>query len=187
MPYNPLPFALRTERLTLRLWEESDAAGYRLLVGERGDTMPTLEEAGEEIRGARESAPARGIHLLTLRRHDDGEGEFLGYCGLVIGRSNLDEPELAYELLQSAHGNGYATEAATAVVAAARATGRDRLWATVRAWNAPSFRVLDKLGFRRDHSTTDEHGEIVWSVLELRHLAAGRRAAPLEPRSRGSS
>ena len=166
MPYEPMPFTLRTERLTLRLWEESDAAGYRLLVGERGDAMPTLEEATEEIRGARESAPGRGIHLLTLRRHD--EGGFLGYCGLVIGRSNLDEPELAYELLQSAHGNGYATEAATAVVAVARATGRERLWSTVRTWNAPSFRVLEKLGFRRDHSTTDERGEIVWSVLELR-------------------
>ncbi|HEY9366541.1 MAG TPA: GNAT family N-acetyltransferase [Agromyces sp.] len=169
MPYEPMPFALRTERLTLRLWEESDAAGYRLLVGERGDAIPTLEEATEEIRGARESAPDRGIHLLTLRRHDEGgEGGFLGYCGLVIGRSNLDEPELAYELLQGAHGNGYATEAAAAVVAAARTTGRARLWSTVRAWNTPSFRVLDKLGFRRDHSTSDERGEIVWSVLELR-------------------
>ncbi|MEF3402328.1 GNAT family N-acetyltransferase [Agromyces sp. CCNWLW203] len=165
MPYEPMPFALRTERLSLRLWEESDAPGYRLLVGERGDATPTLEEATEEIRGARESAPGRGIHLLTLRRHD--RAGFLGYCGLVIGRSNLDEPELAYELLRSAHGNGYATEAATAVVAAARATGRERLWSTVRAWNTPSFRVLDKLGFRRDHSTTDELGEIVWSVLEL--------------------
>ncbi|RXZ48755.1 N-acetyltransferase [Agromyces fucosus] len=166
MPYEPMPFELHTERLALRLWEESDAAGYRLLVGERGEAMPTLEEATEEIRGARESAPGRGIHLLTLRRHD--EGDFLGYCGLVIGRSNLDEPELAYELLQGAHGNGYATEAATAVVAAARETGRSRLWSTVRTWNTPSFRVLDKLGFRRDHSTADEKGEIVWSVLELR-------------------
>jgi RimJ/RimL family protein N-acetyltransferase len=165
MPYEPMPVALRTERLALRLWEESDAAGYRELVGERGDAVPTLDEATEEIRGARESAPGRGIHLLTLRRHDD---EFLGYCGLVIGRSNIDEPEIAYELLQRAHGNGYATEAAIAVVEAARATGRERLWSTVRAWNTPSFRVLDKLGFRRDHSTSDERGEIVWSVLELR-------------------
>ncbi|MFC9558761.1 GNAT family N-acetyltransferase [Agromyces sp. NPDC056965] len=170
MPYGPMPFDLRTERLTLRLWEEPDAAGYRLLVGERGDAMPTLAEAREEIRGARESAPGRGIHLLTLRRHDEGtgDGDFLGYCGLVVGRSTIDEPEIAYELLQSAHGMGYATEAAIAVVAAARATGRERIWSTVRAWNAPSFRVLEKLGFRRDHSTSDDRGEIVWSVLELR-------------------
>ncbi|HEY6801181.1 MAG TPA: hypothetical protein VI121_11095 [Agromyces sp.] len=37
MPFAPMPFALDTERLVLRLWEEPDAAGYRRLVGERGD------------------------------------------------------------------------------------------------------------------------------------------------------
>lgn len=165
MPYAPMPFALQTERLELKLWEESDAAGYRRLVGERSGTMPTLEEATEEVRGARESAPSRGIHLLTL--HLRGQTEFLGYCGLIIGRASIDEPEIAYELLRDSHGNGYATEAATAVVEAARATGRRRLWSTVRDWNTASFRVLEKLGFRRDHSTTDDRGVIVWNVLDL--------------------
>ena len=127
--------------------------------------MPTLDEARDEIRGARESAPGRGIHGLTLRLR--GDDEFLGYCALVIGRATIDEPELAYELLRSAHGNGYATEAAAAIVDAARATGRQRLWSTVRTWNTPSFRVLEKVGFRRDHTTTDERGDIVWNVLDL--------------------
>ncbi len=160
-----MSFAVETDRLLLRLWEESDAAGYRELVGERGGDVPTIPEAIDEIRDARESAPGRGIHLLTLRRR--GEDEFLGYCGLVVGRASIDEPEIAYELLRSAHGHGYATEAATAVVDAARATGRRRLWATVRSWNAPSFRVLEKLGVRRDHTTTDDRGDIVWNVLDL--------------------
>ncbi|MFF2275785.1 GNAT family N-acetyltransferase [Agromyces sp. NPDC058126] len=180
MPYGPLPFALETERLTLQLWQESDAEGYRQLVVERKrdhaertggleqhvDEPMSLDEALADIRGARESAPARGIHLLTL--HPRGSDEFLGYCGLVVGRSTIDEPELAYELLRSAHGHGYATEAAAAVVEAARATGRQRLWATVGSWNAPSFRVLDKLGFRRDRTAIEEQaGEIVWTVLDL--------------------
>lgn len=90
-----------------------------------------------------------------------------GYCGLITGRSTLEEPEIAYELLRSAHGNGYATEAASAVLAAAIATGRRRLWATVRTWNTPSFRVLAKLGFERRHSTWDDGGELVWNVREL--------------------
>ncbi|MFF2271775.1 GNAT family N-acetyltransferase [Agromyces sp. NPDC058136] len=180
MPYLPLPFELETERLSLRLWEEADAEGYRRLVTERegdhasrqsgrpepdGEPM-SLDDALTDIRGARESAPARGIHLLAL--HPRGSEEFLGYCGLVVGRSTIDEPELAYELLRSAHGHGYATEAAAAVVEAARATGRERLWATVGSWNAPSFRVLDKLGFRRERTAIDERaGEIVWTTLEL--------------------
>ena len=164
-PYRPFPFALETERLTLQLWEESDAPGYRELVAERGDAKPSLEDALADIRGARESAPGRGIHLLTLRLH--GSDEFLGYCGLVIGRASIEEPEIAYELLRSAHGYGYATEAAEAIVDAARATGRTRLWSTVRNWNAPSFRVLEKIGFTRDHSTTDDRGEIVWLTRNL--------------------
>ena len=160
-----MPYSLETERLSLQLWAESDAAGYRQLVGERGDAMPTLDEARDEIRVARESAPGRGIHGMTLRLR--GDDEFLGYCALVVGRATIDEPEIAYELLRSAHGRGYATEAAAAIVDAARATGRQRLWSTVRPWNTPSLRVLEKNGFRRDHTTTDEQGDIVWNVLDL--------------------
>lgn len=163
--YAPMPFASQTDRLELRLWQASDAAGYRQLVGERGDEMPTIEQAEIEIADARQTAPARGIHLLTIRRR--GEDEFLGYCGLVIGRATIDEPEIAYELLRSAHGNGYATEAATAVLDMAIASGRRRLWSTVRSGNEPSFRVLDKIGFRRDHTTTDDRGDIVWLLRDL--------------------
>lgn len=53
------------------------------------------------------------------------------------------------------------------MLGAAIATGRTRLWATVRTPNAPSFRVLDKLGFERDHVTADEHGELVWLTRAL--------------------
>lgn len=58
--------------------------------------------------------------------------------------------ELAYELLRRAHGHGYATEASAALVVAAAATGRRRLWCTVGTWNAASLGVLDKLGFKID-------------------------------------
>jgi RimJ/RimL family protein N-acetyltransferase len=64
-------------------------------------------------------------------------------------------------LLMRVHGRGYATEAAGAVLDAAIATGRKRLWATARTWNTPSFRVLEKLGFERDHVSADDGGEFV--------------------------
>lgn len=51
---------------------------------------------------------------------------------------------------------------------AAAATGRERLWSTVRTWNAPSFRVLEKLGFHRDHVEVDDRGEIVYLRVDLR-------------------
>jgi RimJ/RimL family protein N-acetyltransferase len=53
------------------------------------------------------------------------------------------------------------------VLDAAIATGRKRLWSTVRAWNAPSFRVLEKLGFERDHVSNDDRGELVWLTRGL--------------------
>jgi RimJ/RimL family protein N-acetyltransferase len=162
---SPMAFELVTERLILNRWQESDAASYRLLVGERGGAMPTLDAARSKIISGRAASADSGIATLPIRRR--AEGDFIGYCGLVTGRSTLEEPEIAYELLRSAHGNGYATEAASAVLAAAIATGRSRLWATVRTWNTPSFRVLEKLGFERRHSTWDDRGEIVWNVREL--------------------
>ena len=40
-----MSLAIETERLTLRLRDERDAAWYRELIGERGEDTPTLEEA----------------------------------------------------------------------------------------------------------------------------------------------
>ncbi|MGH3536972.1 MAG: GNAT family N-acetyltransferase, partial [Pseudonocardiaceae bacterium] len=83
----------------------------------------------------------------------------------VLGAAKV--AKIAYELLKRSHGRGYATEAARAVLGAAGVTGRSRLWATVRTWNAPSFRVLEKLEFQRDHVSEDERGELVWLTRAL--------------------
>jgi RimJ/RimL family protein N-acetyltransferase len=78
----------------------------------------------------------------------------------------FDEPELAYELVRRVHGQGYATEAAGAVLEAAFATGRRRIWATVGGWNTASLRVLDKLGFSQHHRLEDERGELIYLVRD---------------------
>jgi RimJ/RimL family protein N-acetyltransferase len=164
--FTPMSFQLQTERLILSPFVESDAEELRALHAERGAGTQTIEEIREIIAGGIASAAATGIALLPIRRR--AEGDFIGYCGLTVGRASLDEPEIAYELFERVHGNGYATEAARAVLDAATATGRIRLWSTVRAWNTASFRVLDKLGFERDHVTTDDRGDIVWLTRTLR-------------------
>jgi RimJ/RimL family protein N-acetyltransferase len=69
--------------------------------------------------------------------------------------------------IKHAHGRGHATEAASAVLDAAIATGRTRLWSTVGTWNTPSFRVLEKLGFERQHVSKDDRGEFVWLTRPL--------------------
>ncbi|MCM2410499.1 GNAT family N-acetyltransferase [Streptomyces sp. RKAG290] len=163
--YETMSFRLETERLVLRPWAESDAAEFRDLLCERGKGTPTVEHARTSIAKLLTATATTGIALLPIQRRD--EGDFIGYCGLIIGRSSLEEPEIAYELFQRVHGRGYATEAAGAVLDAAAATGRRRLWSTVGAWNAPSLRVLEKLGFDRDHVSTEDSGEVVWLTREL--------------------
>jgi RimJ/RimL family protein N-acetyltransferase len=160
-----MALAIETERLSLRLRDERDAEWYRELVGERGEDVPTLEEATARLTRFRDLTLEIGIGALAIDRR--AEGDTIGYCALIVGRCSLDEPEIAYELLRRFHGHGYATEAARALVSAAAETGRHRLWSTVRAWNTPSLRVLDKLGFRRDHAITDDRGEIVYLVRDL--------------------
>lgn len=88
-----------------------------------------------------------GLSLFAVERL--AGADFIGYCGLIVGQASMEEPEIAYEFARSVHGNGYATEAARIVVAEAAASGRSRLWATVRAWNTPRFECS-----RRWDSTT---------------------------------
>ncbi len=166
MTWRPLADRIETERLTLRTRDARDAEWYRTLIGERGEEVPTIEESRERLARFRDLTVDTGLGALAICRR--AEGDTIGYCALVVGRASLDEPEVAYELLQRFHGQGYATEAVRALVVAAAATGRRRLWSTVGAWNAPSLRVLEKAGFRRDHSVViDDRGEVVWLVRDL--------------------
>ena len=163
--YRPMSFHIETERLCLRLRGPEDAAWNLELLGEHeGGTALAIGDVRRRLAEQKAQAHESGFGFLAIGRR--AEGDLIGYCGLLVGRGSVGEPEIAYELLRRAHGHGYATEAARAVMDAAFATGRRRLWATVRPWNAPSFRVLDKIGFRRDHSVTDERGELVYLVRD---------------------
>ncbi len=164
MGYTPMPLRIETERLLLTPEEQTDAEWFPELLNARGTGTFTTEDARQRIDAMRATIQAIGIGALVLRTRLDGEA--LGYSAIVIGRGSLEEPELAHESLPWAHGQGYATEASRALMTAAFGTGRRRIWSTVRSWNAPSLRVLEKLGFRRDHSTTDSNGELVWLVRE---------------------
>ena len=164
MTFPPMPLRIETERLILTPRKPSDAEWFTELLNARGTGTFTVADALERIDVMTKTIETTGIGALALRKRPDGEPS--GYTAIVVGRSSLDEPELAYELLPRAHGHGYATEAARALLDAAFDTGRRRIWATIGSWNAPSLRVAEKLGFRRDHCTTDVGGEVVWMVCD---------------------
>ena len=131
---------------------------------------PTVADIAGDIR-AETARPGEVYRLLALERQDIGD--VIGYCGLVAGGvtfpdgSSPSEPELAFELLQAAHGRGYATEAGQAVVNWAAGADCTRLWASVRDWNVPSLRVLEKVGFQDsgEREPDDGHGVSLITVL----------------------
>ncbi len=164
LTHSPMPLRIETERLILTPEEPSDAEWFAELLNERGMGTFTVADALNRIDLMTETIETTGIGALVLRSRTDGEA--LGYTAIVVGRCSFDEPELAYELLPRAHGHGYATEAARALLDAAFETGRRRIWATIGSWNAPSLRVAEKLGFRFDHCTTDVDREVVWMVCD---------------------
>jgi RimJ/RimL family protein N-acetyltransferase len=152
----------------MRPFSVDDAPRHAEMISERGPgarhygaTVAAVEQT--IVRLLREAAE-HGFGLYVLERVDDAG--FIGYCGLIVGRASISEPEIAYELLSRFHGRGYATEAASAVVEAARGTGRRRLVATVDPTNAASFRVLEKVGFAPVVRVGDEHDDYVeWERL----------------------
>lgn len=160
-----MPAELATERFLLTRQDLADAPWLAELFTARGGGTVTEAEARARIAAMHELTSTHGIGAYVLRPRDGGAP--VGYAAIVIGRGTVEEPEIAYELLPHAHGRGYATEAASAVLPAAFATGRQRIWATIRPWNTASLRVLDKLGgFHRIRTTSDERGNILWFARE---------------------
>jgi len=147
-----------------QLWTERDprVPPHRKIDGQG---RPTVEDIATQIREEdEESAPG----ILAVKRK--AAGDIIGYCGLVFhGSGAPDEPELVFELLRTAHGCGYATEAGQAVVGWSTEAGYERLWATVRDWNAASRRVLEKLGFRETGQVEPDavHGDSLLTVREV--------------------
>ena len=143
-----------TDRLTLR-WMTVEDAGMVLellndpdwlrYIGDRG--VRTLEAAQEYIlTGTVDMYNRLGFGLYLTERKPDGVP--MGICGLVK-RDFLEDVDLGFAFLPAFRTQGYAREAAAAVMEYARDTlGLRRLVAITSLDNERSGRLLEKLGFR---------------------------------------
>jgi RimJ/RimL family protein N-acetyltransferase len=100
------------------------------------------------------------------------DGHYIGTIGLHLLPDLL--PELGYWLGEPYWGQGYATEAAIAVVAAARAAGATALRSRALLTNAGSRNVLRKAGFTETGEGTDAHGTLVGQQVMLMVLEFDR-------------
>lgn len=147
---------LRTPRLILRAFVAGDAVEVRRLAGERDVAATTLtiphpypEGAAEEWIATHANRMARGeaaVFAVTLA----DTGELVGAIGLEIQAEHA-RAELGYWVGKPYWGRGYATEAGRAVVQFAfRELGLSRVFACHFKTNAPSGRVMEKLGMCRE-------------------------------------
>jgi RimJ/RimL family protein N-acetyltransferase len=93
-----------------------------------------------------------GPKALTTRRWAivDGDGVFCGTCGFKDWDREARTAELAYELAAARRGAGVMTAVANAALEHARTEMKLRtVTALVNLENAPSIRLLEKLGFVR--------------------------------------
>ena len=153
-------FILETARLRLRELTTSDAEFMLALlndpdfirhVGDRG--VRTLAAAREYIvKGPMQSYAHNGFGLYMVEL--SGTGEKLGICGLVK-REGLADIDIGFGFLPQYRSNGYAIEAATAVMAQARDALRlERFVAITSQENERSANVLLKLGLKFERMIT---------------------------------
>jgi RimJ/RimL family protein N-acetyltransferase len=145
-----------TPRLVIRELTREDAAFIVALlndptfirnIGDRG--VRTDADAVEYIeRGPMASYARHGFGLCAVDLA--AGGATIGICGL-LQRDELPAPDLGFAFLPQFRSQGYAFEAAASVRADAHLRlGIDRLLAIVNPDNAPSLRLLEKLGFARE-------------------------------------
>ncbi len=143
---------LETRRLALRLIEVGDAAfilqllnepSFLRFIGDRG--VRTLDDARAYIeQGPIASYRRHGLGLWLAQRRDDGTP--IGMCGL-LKRDNLDDIDIGFAYLPAYWGQGYAYEAAAAVMDhGRRVLGLPRIVAIVSPDNAGSIRLLERIG-----------------------------------------
>jgi RimJ/RimL family protein N-acetyltransferase len=148
------PAVLVTERLRLRHLTRADTAfllellndpAFIANIGDRG-VRTAADAVGyvEKGPGASYLRNGFGLYLVEVA----ATATPVGLCGLVK-RDTLPDVDVGFAFLPAFRSQGYALEAARAVLAEARErVGLTRLVAIVKPGNAPSARLLTKLGMR---------------------------------------
>lgn len=146
-----MSFIIETERLRLREYAITDAdfvlelfnsPKWKQFIGDRG--LNTLEEAESYINERYLPAYSDiGYGAYVCMNEDDKR---IGSCGLYK-RPNLEHPDIGFALLPQYEGQGYAFEAASAVMQYASTTlNIDTIYGITLPVNLSSKNLLKKIG-----------------------------------------
>ncbi|MGD0957024.1 MAG: GNAT family N-acetyltransferase [Candidatus Acidiferrales bacterium] len=150
-------FPIETERLLLREFRAGDEADIheyasdpevvRLMIW--GPNTPEMTRAFlAHTLEEQQQWPRNSVGLAIGLK---GEHRVIGSIGLRIKDEANRSADIGYVLNRSYWGRGYMTEAARAILDAAfRKLNLHRVWATCDIRNRASYRVMEKLGMRRE-------------------------------------
>lgn len=163
-----------TARVVVRWFDADDAPFVRDLVNEPswirfiGDrNVKSVEDARAYLERAILASYRRngfGLNHVSLR----ATGEPIGMCGL-IKRDTLNDVDVGFAFLPAYWGQGYAHEAAAAVLDhGRRVLGLKRIVAILTPDNGSSAKLLERLGFRRNGTirTPGDDEELLHFVSE---------------------
>lgn len=156
---------LRTERLVLRRWRESDLEPFAAMNADPAvmeyfsSTLPR-QESDAFVERIEAQFEAHGFGLWAVEAQEG----FVGFVGLWPAGYTIEgaeSVEIGWRLAAHAWGNGYATEAA----AAARDDGFDRLGldglvSFTSAINLASRAVMERIGMHHDQAADFAHPNV---------------------------
>jgi RimJ/RimL family protein N-acetyltransferase len=163
--------SLRTARLLLRPWRDSDFAPFAALnadprVMEHYPAVLSRDESDRLAVRLRGDLEANGHGLWAVEI--PGQADFIGYTGLW--RPTYQTPftpcvEIGWRIAAAHWGRGYATEAARAALEYAFDSLKlDEVVSFTVPANRRSLRVMEKLGLTRDL-----HGDFEHPLLPVEH------------------
>ena len=144
---------MRTDRLLLRRWLDSDGEPFALLNADaevmRFFPAPLSREQSDSLAARADALfDLHGYGLWALERLDTGE--FIGFAGLAPmpdGIPGSGGVEVGWRLAPSAWGQGFATEAATAALRFGfDVLGLPEVNSITAVVNIRSRRVMERLG-----------------------------------------
>ncbi len=148
---------IETPRLKLRDWTDADADPYAALnadprVMEFFPAALSRAESEAQMTAIRTFLADHGYGLYATE--EKASGRFIGFVGLwppAFKAHFTPAMEIGWRLARESWGQGYASEAARAVVDHAFGLlDLDALVSFTAEWNRPSRRVMEKIGMTHD-------------------------------------
>jgi RimJ/RimL family protein N-acetyltransferase len=149
---------LRTRRLVLRRWRESDRDAFFALNSDpavMATIGPVMSRAESDafMNRIEQRFGERPFGLWCI----DLDGEAIGFTGLVVPWFR-DGVEVGWRIRSEFWGHGYAPEAATECLRYGfDEVGLDEVISFTAATNTKSMRVMEKVGLTRDPAGDFEH------------------------------